>query len=166
MYLSLRDRPAAGEVRSRSAKVAPVVVPPPPVPLAPPPPPTPSSPYVGYVSAYDRGGQLVDSAVPMKPGVPAFSQSQGCQYSYASCIAQTFGATWEPAVGATAALLAPKNDTKNYQVVSFPGGQSTAYLPAWGVIDPVTAAAGRAASSTAMIAAPYSGPRAPVLTHG
>lgn len=136
--------------------------------IAKPLPPVPSAPpYVGYVLAYDRDGKTqVDSAIPMKPGVPPFSQGQGCQYSYASCVAQSFAATWEPIVSKTAALTAPKNDTKNYETVTFPGGKQVSYLPAWGLIDPVTAAAGRAASPTAMIAAPYSGSRSPVMTAG
>ncbi len=118
------------------------------------------------MTAYDRGGQKVDSALPMKPGVPAFTQSQGCQYSYASCVSQTFGSTWEPVTSPTAVLKASKKDTRNYQVVNFPGKPHTAYIPAWGVIDPATAAAGRAASPASMVAAPYSGSRAPVMTSG
>jgi len=123
-----------------------------------------SPPYTGYVKAYDRGGQVVDKTLPMKPGVPPFSQGQGWQYSYASTIAQVFGSTWEPVTSPTAVLRAPKNDRKNYEIVTFPGGHVTSYLPAWGVADPAVLAAGRAASSTAMTAAPYSGPRQPVMT--
>jgi hypothetical protein len=61
-------------------------------------------------------------------------------------------------------LQAPKDDRKDYETVTFPGGQVTSYLPAWGVADPAVLAAGRAASSTAMVSAPYSGPRQPVMT--
>jgi hypothetical protein len=130
-------------------------------------PPDPAAPpYVGYVNAYDRGGQQVDETLPMKPASPPFSQGQGWQYSYASTIAQAYASTWEPVTSPTAALLAPKNDQKNYQVVHFPGGAVTSYLPSWGLADPASLAAGRAASSTAMIAAPYSGPRVPVATAG
>jgi hypothetical protein len=128
-------------------------------------PPQPSvPPYVGYVTAYDRGGQKVDSALPMKPGVPPFSQGQGWQYSYASTVAQAFASTWEPVTSPVAVLEAPKNDSKNYETVHYPGGQVTSYLPSWGLADPAVMAAGRAASSTAMTAAPYSGPRQPVMT--
>jgi hypothetical protein len=123
-----------------------------------------SPPYVGYVTAYDRGGQVVDKTLPMKPASPPFSQGQGWQYSYASTIAQAYASTWEPVTSPTAALTAPKNDQKNYEVVHFPSGQVTSYLPSWGLADPAVMAAGRAASSTAMTAAPYSGPRQPVVT--
>ena len=130
-------------------------------------PPDPTVPaYVGYVRAYDRGGQVVDMALPMKPGIPAFSQSQGIQYSYASSASQSFGSTWEPVTSPVAVLAASKRDTRNFETVHFPGGQVTSYQPAWGLIDPATAAAGRAASPTNLIAAPYSGPRVPVVTHG
>jgi hypothetical protein len=130
-------------------------------------PPLPGAPpYVGYVRAYDRGGQVVDKALPMKPASPPFSQGQGWQYSYASTIAQAYASTWEPVTSPVAALQAPKDDRKNYQVVHFPAGQVTSYLPSWGLADPATMAAGRAASPTAMTAAPYSGPRVPVMTAG
>jgi hypothetical protein len=129
-------------------------------------PPDPAAPpYVGYVKAYDRGGQVVDKALPMKPGVPAFSQSQGVQYSYVSSVSQSYSATWEPVTSPVAVLAAPKTDRRNYEVVHFPGGRVVSYLPAWGLIDPVAAAAGRAASATTTVAAPYSGPRSPVVTH-
>lgn len=138
---------------------------PPPVP-PPSPTPPPPQPYIGYLVAYDRGGQAVDSALPMKPGVPAFSGSQGTQYSYASTVAQAFAATFEPVTSTTAVLTAPKNDTKDYQVIHFPGGSQIAYQPSWGIIDPATAAAARASNPAHMKAAPYSGPRAPVVTAG
>lgn len=129
-------------------------------------PPDPAAPpYVGYVTAYDRGGQRVDSALPMKPGKPAFTQGQGWQYSYAGAVSQSFASTHEPLTSPVAVLEAPKQDRRDYQVIYFPGGPAVAYLPAWGVADPVTAAAGRAATPTAMVAAQYSGSRAPVMTH-
>ena len=81
-----------------------------------------------------------------------------------STIAQAFASTNEPVVSRTEALVASKADQKNYETVHFPGGQVTSYVPAWGLADPAVLAAGRAASSTAMTAAPYSGPRQPVMT--
>jgi hypothetical protein len=130
-------------------------------------PPDPAAPpYVGYVRAYDRGGQAVDSALPMKPGKPAFTQGQGWQYSYAGAVSQAFASTHEPFTSPTAVLDAPKQDRQNYETVHFPGARPVSYLPAWGLADPVTTAAGRAASPTAMVAAQYSGSRAPVMTHG
>jgi hypothetical protein len=130
-------------------------------------PPDPAAPpYVGYVTAYDRGGQRVDSALAMKPGKPAFTQGQGWQYSYAGAVSQSFAATHEPVTSTTAVLDAPKQDRRNFETVHYPGKPPVSYLPAWGLIDPVTAAAGRAASPTSMVAAQYSGVREPVMTHG
>jgi hypothetical protein len=136
-----------------------------PVPSQPasPAPAPPSQPYSGFITAYDRGGQRVDQALPLKPGVPPFSQSQGVQYSAAAAVAKSFSSTWEPSTTTTAVLDAPKQDLKNYQVVVFPGGRQISYQPSWGVIDPAAAAAGRAANPASMKAAPYSGARAPVL---
>jgi hypothetical protein len=102
----------------------------------------------------------------MKPGKPAFTQGQGWQYSYAGAVSQAFASTHEPFTSPTAVLDAPKQDRQNYETVHFPGARPVSYLPAWGLADPVTTAAGRAASPTAMVAAQYSGSRAPVMTHG
>lgn len=130
-------------------------------------PPDPAAPpYVGYVRAYDRGGQQVDSALPMNPGKPAFTAGQGWQYSYAGAVAQVFASTHEPVTSPVAVLEASKADRQDYETVHFPGKPAVSYLPAWGVADPVMITAGRAASPTSMVAAQYSGSRAPVMTHG
>lgn len=122
--------------------------------------------YGGFVTAYDRGGQRVDSARPMKPGVPPFTQSQGVQYSYASSAAVAFASSWEPVTSGTAVLDAPKKDMRDYQTVHFPNGRTVSYVPAWGIADAATMAAGRASSAVSSAAAPYSGPRMPVTTAG
>lgn len=125
----------------------------------------PSDPkYAGYTVAYDRGGQRADLTIPLAPGVPPFSQGQGAQYSYVSSAAVAFSSTWEPTTSPVAVLEASKKDTKNYQVVTFPGGKKVSYLPAWGLADPAAAAAGRAATAVSVTSSPYSGPRVPVVT--
>lgn len=146
---------------------------PPTAPVAPPNAPSspssapPPSPYAGWLQAYDRGGQLQDPGGPMKPAIPPFSQGQGSQYSHVSSIAQSFSSVSAQAVASTSDLIsAAQHDLKNFQVVTFPDGSQSSYQPSWGITDPVTAAAGRAASPTSKIAAPYSGARAPVKTAG
>jgi hypothetical protein len=127
--------------------------------------PSSASPYQGFFNAYDSGGIMQDPSQPMKPGVPPFSQSQGISYSYSSAVAQSFSSVL-PGAAADASAFSGIMDLKNYQVVTFPAGPATSYAPAWGVTDPATAAAARAASAVSMTASPYSGARAPVVTAG
>ena len=128
--------------------------------------PTAPDPYSGHRGAWDPGG-LQDPFLPMKPGVPPFSQSQGGQYSYAGTVAQVFGGSFDPATSSVASVLESDiRNLKNFQVVHQPGGNQVSFEPVLGVIDPVTAAAGRASNPAFFKAAPYSGPRAPVITAG
>jgi hypothetical protein len=122
--------------------------------------------YQNYINAYDRGGQRADLATSLQAGTPAFTQSQGTQYSYTASASAVFSSSWEPATSPVAVLEAPKTNSNDYQTVAFPGGKTVSWVPAWGIADPAVAAAGRVSSPVSTAAAPYSGPRAPVTTAG
>jgi hypothetical protein len=106
--------------------------------------------YNTIVPAYDgrANPQGIDSAQPR----PAFTSAQGQQWSYVGDV-----------VGAVASS---GNNNKDYDVVHFPDKTTKTYLPTFATIDPKTAAAGRVASEGVTVAAPYSGPRKTVPTHG
>jgi hypothetical protein len=55
-------------------------------------------------------------------------------------------------------------DGQDFQTVVFSGASYSQYLPALGVMAPAKAATARSASPVAVRCAPYSGPRAPVMT--
>jgi hypothetical protein len=92
---------------------------------------------------------------------PALSRSGSGQYSYAREVTSVSSRAvqgWHPG-------SAQVTDGQNYQSVVFPRGSVTRYQAAQGVMTPGRADSARAASSVAVKAAPYSGPRVPVARH-
>jgi hypothetical protein len=126
--------------------------------------PAGSAVYAGYASAYDPGGPQPQSQ-PMAPGAPPFSQSQGARWSAVGSVASSVGFAFTPTPSSTSVLTAAKQNNSDYEVVRFPNGKSVSYVPSWGVSDAATVSAGRVAA-VGTVAAPYSGPRVPVVTAG
>lgn len=92
---------------------------------------------------------------------PPLSRSGSGQYSYASEVTSVTSRAvdgWHP-------RDARVTDGQNYQSVVFPGGKRGHYQPSHGVMVRHRADSSRAASSVAVKAAPYSGPRVPVARH-
>jgi hypothetical protein len=121
-----------------------------------------SSPAYSSVTGSYQGvnaGQLpVGSYVQPRPPL---SRSGSGQYSYAAEVTSASARAvqgWNPGD-------AQVTDGQNYQSVVFPGGKTSRYQSAQGVMTPGRADSARAASSVAVKAAPYSGPRVPVNRH-
>lgn len=92
---------------------------------------------------------------------PPLSRSGSGQYSYAGEVTSANARAvqgWHPG-------SAQVTDGQNYQSVFFPGGKTGRYQSGHGVMSHGRADSGRAASSVAVKAAPYSGPRVPVARH-
>jgi hypothetical protein len=121
--------------------------------------------YNKVLDAYDHRAnpQGIDSAQPQPP----FTNTQGQQYSQVS---QVVKATAQETVQElTKAVNFDKAQVLNkvdYDIVHFPDGKTTTYLPSYATIDPKKASAARTASDGVMLAAPYSGTRNPVPTAG
>jgi hypothetical protein len=121
--------------------------------------------YNKVLDAYDHRAnpQGIDSAQPQPP----FTNTQGQQYSQVS---QVVKATAQETVQElTKAVNFDKAEVLNkvdYDIVHFPDGKTTTYLPSYATIDPKKASAARTASDGVMLAAPYSGTRNPVPTAG
>lgn len=124
--------------------------------------------YTDHYKAYDSQAnpQGVDAAQP----APWFSSSQGTQYSYVGEIASVqgqgfvnYGITLEQM---NDDLNHKPDNTRDYDTVVWPDKTQTVYRPEYAVIDPRQAAAALAASDGQTVAAPYSGPRQAVPTHG
>lgn len=120
-----------------------------------------SSPaYSAVTSSYQgvNAGQLPPGSY-VQPR-PPLSRSGSGQYSYAREVTSVTSRAvqgWHPG-------SAQVTDGQNYQSVVFPKGAGQ-YPPAYGVMTPGRADTARAASSVAVKAAPYSGPRVPVARH-
>lgn len=126
--------------------------------------------YDVVYQAYDHRAnpQGIDSAKP----VPAFSSSQGTQYSYVSEVSSVI-ADYTIGVGNTLNILNDPNNPlskpahqNEYDTVKWPDGSKTVYRPEYALIDPKQAAAAKAANDGQLVAAPYSGPREVIATHG
>jgi hypothetical protein len=124
-------------------------------------PPTPSDPaYQVITTASELEGAPISSDEALPAAGPPFSQSQGTQYSALSSISRV-------------SSQAMVNDSFNhpfastdYETTVFPGGSKVSWLPSWAVMSPARAATARAGTPVAMAAAPYSGPRVPVVVPG
>jgi hypothetical protein len=121
--------------------------------------------YTAILDSYDSRANPsgIDSAHPQPP----FTSAQGQQWSYANEVVSvkseaTRGLYANPQHFDTA----KKTSTVEYDTVHFPDGTTRTYLPSYAVIDPKKATAGRISSDGVMVAAPYSGSRAPALTAG
>lgn len=108
--------------------------------------------YAQASQAYQADGGAVGSTFPQP--VPAFSQSQGTQYSYVSDITTAW---------AQAGPLTAPSDLRDFETVAFPSGQTAQYLPVKATMQPDQASSARGSSAVSVKAAPYSGPRMPVL---
>lgn len=121
--------------------------------------------YNQVSQAYDHRAnpQGIDSAQPQPP----FTSSQGQSWSQVSQVvsAKAFS-TFNTLTKASNFDKAARLTTVDYDIVHFPDGKTTTYLPAYAVLDPRQAAAARTASDGVMIAAPYSGPRVATTTAG
>jgi hypothetical protein len=126
-------------------------------------PASPSAPAYSAVTGSYQGvnaGQLPAGSY-VQPR-PPLSRSGSGQYSYAREVTSVSARAvqgWHP-------RDAQVTDGQNYQSVVFPGGKAGQYPSAQGVMTPGRAESARAASSVAVKAAPYSGPRVPVARHG
>lgn len=129
-------------------------------------PANPSSPaYAAIANSYQA-----NNAAELPPGTyvipsPPMSRCGGSQYSYAADVTSVTA----QAVSSASPDTATVTDGLDYQTVVFPGpGQGTPaeiarYLPAQAVLPPAQAATARTSSPVAVKAAPYSGPRVPVV---
>jgi hypothetical protein len=126
-------------------------------------PSSPSSdPYSAVAGSYQgvNAGQLPSGSY-VQPR-PPLSRSGSGQYSYAREVTSVNARAvqgWHP-------RDAQVTDGQNYQSVNFPGGRTGQWQSGQGVMTPARADSARAASSVAVKAAPYSGPRVPVNRHG
>lgn len=121
--------------------------------------------YKTVYTAYDHRAnpQGVNSAKP----VPAFTNSQGTQHSYVGEVTSTSASGVRFVGPSIRDLDQTRLITKvDYDNVRFPDGSHKRYLPANALIDLQSANAGRAANASVMVAAPYSGERKAVPTHG
>ncbi len=118
---------------------------------------SPSDPaYATYLNAQQPDGNLPDPSSALAPPAPPFSRSSGTQYS---CAGDVTSASAQVTQGSDFGNPVGQND---YEITIFPSGASFPWLPSQALMDQVRAASARSASSVAVIAAPYTGPRVPV----
>lgn len=115
--------------------------------------------YAAIISSYQG-----TNAAELPPGtyatpVPPLSRSAGSQYSYASDVTAV---TAQAATGSSpnGAVITSGQD---FETVFFQG-KPVQYLPAQAVMPAQQAATARTSSGVSVKAAPYSGPRVPVMT--
>lgn len=120
---------------------------------------TPANPadpaYAKATSAYQAGGGPVGSTFPVPS--PVFCRKAGTRISYTADVTVASGQSSQN--GYTDVISG-----SNYDQVTYPGGSTVAYTAASAVMDPATASGARVAAS--IQAAPYSGPRVPVMAAG
>lgn len=112
--------------------------------------------YSLFYTAYDSSDvvQGVERVVPR----PAFSCSQGCQWSCACDVSSAWGFTEE--------FGSEFSQPNNYDTVCFYDGALIPYRPECGIIDPNQALIAQTAGEGSIVTAPYSGARKVIETHG
>jgi hypothetical protein len=124
-------------------------------------PQQPSDPaYQVMRLSYQHGGQFVKADVAIPQASPPYSQSQGTQYSYVADVSKV---TSQDDIDQQFNIprVSPNNET-----TVFPDGSTVEWKASWALLDPVRAASARTASPVAVTAAPYAGPRVPVVAAG
>lgn len=140
-------------------------------------PASPSSPpYLPLSASYQGTNASETPAGTYVQAGPPMNRSGGSQYSYAADVTTVTAAAVQGLPNA-----AVVTDGHDFQTVVFPGGgkevnpgsvgatsaytppESAQYLPAQAVMPPQKAATARTSSSVAVKAAPYSGPRVPIV---
>jgi hypothetical protein len=120
---------------------------------------TPAEPtdpaYAQAVTAYQPGG--ADIGTTFAQPSPVFCRQMGAKISYAGDVTVASGQSSQN--GYSTVLT-----TTDYDQVTYPDGSTVAYTAASAVLDPATAAG--SAASASVQAAPYSGPRVPVMPAG
>lgn len=141
---------------------------------------TPSNPGSAAYSAITSSYQA-NNANELPPGTyvvpsPPLSRTSGDQYSYAADVTAVSAGAASGSDPNTAVIT----DGQDFQVVAFPGGAAPApargtvrppvityavaeYTPAQAIMPPAQAQTARTSSPASVIAAPYAGPRVPVV---
>lgn len=114
--------------------------------------------YSSIVNSYqgENAGELPPGTY-VQPS-PPLSRTTGSQYSYAGDVTTV---TAQAVTGAPAAPVV--TDGQDFETVCFRNGKTLAYLPAQALMPPAKAASARTTSPVAVMCAPYSGPRVPVM---
>jgi len=122
--------------------------------------------YQLLYKAYDRRAN--PTGVERVQPKPPFSSSQGQQWSYASEVSSVtaFDGAGGAVPGLTGVAQGLKNNTNNYDTITFYDGKKITYRPEYAVIDIKKALAARSPGVGAIVAHPYSGSRKLVPVHG
>lgn len=129
----------------------------------------PTDPAYAAIMASYQAGDIPNSGTVAQPS-PPLSRSQGSQYSYAADVT-TVAAQAVTGADPNSAVL---DDGQDYQTIIYRDGdhdadnapQVFAYLPSQAVMPPSHATTARTSSAVTVKAAPYSGPRVPVMVPG
>jgi len=110
------------------------------------------------------GSYQGSNASELPPGTyvapsPPMSRSSGSQYSYAGDVTTVTAAATSGGDPNSAVV----SDGQDFETVVFPGASTVQYPPVQAVIPPDQAQTARTASAVTVMAAPYSGPRVPVM---
>jgi hypothetical protein len=108
-----------------------------------------------------------NNAAELPPGTyvvpsPPMSRSTGSQYSFAGDVTTVTAA----AVSGSDPNASQVTNGQDFETVVFPGSgaaNTVSYLPVQAVLSPAQAQAARTSSPVSVVAAPYSGPRVPVM---
>lgn len=125
---------------------------------------TPSSPsdpaYQAITASYQSGNAGELPAGTYVTPRPPLSRSTGTQYSYAADVTTVTAAAASGSDPNTAVI----SDGQDFETVIFPGGRIVSqYLPGQAILSPAQSRTVRTSSPVSVIAAPWSGPRTPVV---